>query len=356
MSDSKKVKIISIGGGWVVNNRHLLALKQSGHFDVIGVISNDPKRAESTAGKHGVPHCATELTFQGWQSEAEAVMIGTVPHVHHTLAKRALESGRHVLTEKPMTVDIRDAMDLDRIAKDKKRVLAVVHNFQFSRAAHAFRRDLAAGRIGDITSIYGVQLCNHKRNIPAWCDQLPLGLFYDEAPHFYYLFRSLAGGDLTFMGASVWKPHKSPPGGDKPQNTPRMVSGEYRAPAGYPVFLHINFESSLTEWHVTVVGEKATADIDVWRDIYVRLPNDGVHSAKDILWTSLTGTGQHFAGVLTGGLRYVTGRHLYGNDEVVARFYRAIQGEDSLQGMNPAEGLRVITMQHELIEKARYYD
>jgi scyllo-inositol 2-dehydrogenase (NADP+) len=344
-----KIRIISVGGGWVVNNRHIPALQQSGHFDVIGIVSNDPKRAEATAGKYNIKHCATELDFNGWQADAEAVMIGTVPHVHHALARRALEAGRHVLTEKPMTVEIRDALDLDALAKEKKRVLAVVHNFQFSRAAHAFRRDVAAGLIGDITSIYGVQLCNHKRNIPAWCDQLPLGLFYDESPHFYYLFRSLAGGDLEFVNGSVWKPKK-------PQNTPRMVSGEYRAPGGYPIFLHINFESSLTEWHVTVVGEKATADIDVWRDVYVRLPNDGVHSAKDILWTSLTGAGQHFMGVLTGGLRYLSGKHLYGNDEVVTRFARAIRGEDSLQGMNPDEGLKVIGMQHELIEKSKYFD
>ena len=349
MNTGKRVKIISVGGGWVVNNRHLPALQQSGHFDVIGIVSNDPKRAEATAGKFAIKNCSTELTFEGWQAEAEAVMIGTVPHVHHNLARRALEAGRHVLSEKPLTVEIHDAKDLDALARQKKLVLAVVHNFQFSRAAHAFRRDLKAGKIGNIASIYGVQLCNHKRNIPAWCDQLPLGLFYDESPHFYYLFRSLAGGDLTFAGGSVWKPHK-------PQNTPRAVSGEYRAPAGYPVFLHINFESSLTEWHVTVVGDKSTADIDVWRDIYVCLPNDGVHSAKDILWTSLTGAGQHFLGVLTGGLRYVSGKHLYGNDEVVSRFYRAIQGEDSLQGMNADEGLKVIGMQHELIEKAHYHD
>ncbi len=349
MPDQKKINIVSIGGGWVVNNRHIPALQQSGLFNVIGIVSNDPQRAESTARKFHIPNHATEVNFSsGWQAEAEAVMIGTVPHVHHTIAQQALTAGKHVLTEKPMTVEIKHAQELANLAVEKKRVLAVVHNFQFSRAAHAFRRDLQAGRIGKITGIYGVQLCNHARNIPAWCDQLPLGLFYDESPHFYYLFRSLAGGDLTWMGGSVWKPTKK-------QNTPRMVSGEYLAQAGFPVFLHINFESCLTEWHVTVCGEDATADIDVWRDVYVRLPNDGVHTAKDILWTSITGAGQHFAGVLSGGLRYLSGKHLYGNDEVVSRFYRAIRGEDSLQGMNPAEGLRVISMQHELIEKARYF-
>lgn len=346
---AERIKIISIGGGWVVNNRHIFALQKSGLFEVIGVISNDPARAERTARSHGIGQFDTEFKpGTGWQAGAQAVMIGTVPHVHHQIAKSALQAGLHVLTEKPMTVALEDARELGALAQEKKLTLAVVHNFQFSRAAKAFREDLKAGRIGKIKTVYGTQLCNHARNIPAWCDELPLGLFYDEAPHFYYLFRSIAGGEIQFLNSSVWK---SP----KKQNTPRVVSAEYLAGEGFPVFLHINFESSLTEWHVTVVGENGTADIDVWRDIYVRLPNDGVHTAKDILWTSLAGAGQHFAGVLTGGLRYVAKNHLYGNDEVVRRFHAAIHGTDSLQGMSPAEGLRVIEHMHELIAKARYY-
>ena len=346
---SKPIKIISVGGGWVVNNRHIPALKQSGLFDVIGVVSNDPDRAEKTARRHGIAHHA--LAFDptsGWQAEADAVMIGTVPHVHYPIAKAALEAGKHVLTEKPMTVEPAHARELADLAKAKGRVLAVVHNFQFSRAAEAYRRDLAAGRIGRIQTIYGVQLCNHRRNIPDWCDQLPLGLFFDEAPHFYYLFRSLTGGSIQWVNGSVWKPVK--PG----RNTPRVVNAEYQAGDGYPVFLHINFESSITEWHVTVVGEEGTADIDVWRDIYVRLPNDGVHSAKDILMTSVLGAGQHFGGVLTGGLRHVRGRHLYGNQEIVRRFHAAIQGDAQLQGMNPDEGQCVIGHMHALVAKARY--
>lgn len=342
------LKIISIGGGWVVNNRHIPALQQSGKFEVIGVISNDEARAKATCARHRIANWSTSFDpASGWQAEADAIMIGTVPHVHHELAAAALRAGKHVLTEKPMTVDPADAQRLADLAREHRRVLAVVHNFQFSRAADAYRRDLAAGRIGAIRSIYGVQLCNHRRNIPAWCDELPLGLFYDESPHFYYLFRSLAGGDLAWQGGSVWR-------GPKTQNTPVAVSGEYAAPGGYPVFLHINFASSLTEWHVTIVGEEGTADIDVWRDIYVRLPNDGVHSAKDILMTSVLGAGQHFLGVASGGLRYARGRHLYGNNVVVDNFARAIAGEDSLKGMDAAEGIRVIGMQHELVEKARY--
>lgn len=344
-----RIKIVSVGCGWVANNRHLPALKQSGLYDVLGVVSDHGHHAEATARKHGLPRHATGFDpTSGWQAEADAVMIGTVPHAHHAIAKAALMAGKHVLSEKPMTVELADGRELIDLAKEKNRVLAVVHNFQFGRAANQFRADLAAGKIGKIQTVYGVQLCNHKRNIPAWCDRLPLGLFYDEAPHFYYTFRWLAGGDLRFENGTVWKSNK------EGQNTPRVVSAEYSAPDGFPVFLHVNFVSSITEWHMTVVGEHGVADIDLWRDIYVYLPNDGVHTAKDILMTSVLGAGQHFAGVLSGGIRYARGKHLYGNNVVVKNFHRAIRGEDSLKGMDGAEGLRVITMMHELIEKSRY--
>ncbi len=346
---AEKVKIISIGGGWVVNNRHIPALLRSQLFEVIGVVSHDPDRAAATATRFDIPHHATRLDFdEPWQSAAEAVMIGAVPHAHYELARAALEAGRHVLTEKPMTVEPEHARELNRLAQEHSRVLAVVHNFQFSRAANRLRHDLAAGRLGRIQALYGGQICNHARNIPDWCDRLPLGLFYDESPHFYYLLRWLGGGDLRLEQAAV---RPSPIEG---RNTPRVVNAEYTAADGLPVYLHINFSSSLTEWHLVVVGERGTVDLDVWRDIYVFFPNDGAHTARDILRTSLAGAAGHFAGILTGGTRYLTGRHLYGNVEVVTRFYRAIHGENSLQGMDPSEGLRVIEMQHELIREARY--
>ncbi|HBA84331.1 MAG TPA: gfo/Idh/MocA family oxidoreductase [Verrucomicrobia bacterium] len=343
---NERIKVISIGGGWVVNNRHIPSLLKNPNFELIGVVSNEPERARRTAEKFGMKNYATETDLSsGWQSEADAVVIGTVPHAHYEIACSALEHGKHVLTEKPMVIDPAQGRDLRDRALAKKLTLAVVHNFQFARASHRFRQDFESGRIGKIQAIYGVQLCNHARNIPGWCDELPLGLFFDEAPHFYYLFRWLAGGDIDLLNASVWKaPGK--------RNTPRMVTGEYRSKDNYPVYLHINFASSLTEWHVTIVGDKGTADIDVWRDIYVYLPNDGVHTAKDILRTSLYSSGQHLWGVLTGGLRYAAGKHLYGNPDVQDRFCRAIRGEDSLKGMNADEGIRVVEMMHELIQRA----
>ncbi|MFH0907577.1 MAG: Gfo/Idh/MocA family oxidoreductase [bacterium] len=344
-----RINIISIGGGWVVNNRHIPALQQSGLFDIVGVVSKNPDHAQATARKHGIPNSALAVDFSGgWQAKAEAVMIGTWPETHYEIAKAALLAGKHVLTEKPMTVKQEHAVELAAMARERKLTLALVHNLQFGRAAQSLRRDLASGRLGPIRAVYGVQVSNHARKIPAWCHALPLGLFYDEAPHFYYLFRWLAG-DMELLQSTVWKDGRH-------DHTPRIVSAEYRAAKGFPVFLHVNFDSSITEWHITVIAEKGVAHLDMWRDIYHFLPNDGVHGAKDIFMKSIRMTTQHLRGVWANGLLYVRGGYLCGNNEVVSRFHRAIRGEDCLQGMNAEEGQRVTGMMHEVIAKARYFE
>ncbi|HIE10087.1 MAG TPA: Gfo/Idh/MocA family oxidoreductase [Kiritimatiellae bacterium] len=339
-----RTRIIAVGGGWVTNNRHLPAVLRSGLFEVLGVVSDSRERAEMTARKFGLSRFGNALDFTGWQKEAEAVVIGTTPQSHFDLAAYALQAGRHVLTEKPMTVTSEQAQRLCRMAEETGRVLAVVHNFQFSRAAERLKRRLADGRLGAVRTVYGIQLCNEKRKVPSWCDRLPLGLFYDEAPHFYYLLRWLGGPEIRLRHASVlpWDGRQ----------TPRAVSARYCGTTGIPLYLHINFDCAITEWHLIVITDHATVDLDIWRDIYTELPDDGSHLPWQIVRTSLCGALHHFAGVVTGALRYASGRHLYGNDQIVRRFCRAIHGEHALDGMSARDGLAVVELMHELISSA----
>ncbi|NLB55578.1 MAG: Gfo/Idh/MocA family oxidoreductase, partial [Lentisphaerae bacterium] len=154
----KKIKIICVGGGWVTNTRHIPALKASGKFDIIGVVSRQPDRSQSTAEKHGLPDYSTELDFNvPWQAEADAIMIGTVPHVHAEIAKKALLAGKSVLTEKPMVLDPKEALELQEIATEKNLTLAVVHNFQFANCATKLKALMASGEFGNIQAVYGVQ-------------------------------------------------------------------------------------------------------------------------------------------------------------------------------------------------------
>jgi len=208
------------------------------------------------------------------------------------------------------------------------------------------RRGMQAGRLGATRAIWALQMSNPARRLPDWFDELPLGLFYDESPHLIYLARALAGGDLEPVSATVQ------PSTLGHANTPAQISAQMRC-GTVPVSFEINFEAPLSEWHVMVLGERALATIDVFRDIAVLTPNDRGHLALDVLRTSAASSWHHWRGYVRSGLGHVRGRLLYGNDEVFARFHRAATTGAPAEGISAADALAVLRAQHWVLEAGR---
>jgi predicted dehydrogenase len=251
-----------------------------------------------------------------------------------------------VLTEKPFAMDVIEGEMMVDSARRSGKVLAIVHNFQFSRAARALEADMKRGRLGKIQRVAATQLGNPRRRLPVWYEELPLGLFYDESPHFFYLIRRLSGGELMLR-------HGHAVAGQKGENTPSLVNLLYRGAGGIPVTIDCQFDAAISEWYVRVSGDKATGLIDIFRDIYIRLPNDGTHSAPNILRTSLAAIWQHAIQHIPNGLALLTGQLDYGNNEIFGRFARAIQTGQLPQDIAAEDALDVLKLQHEAIEELR---
>ena len=138
--------------------------------------------------------------------------------------------------------------------------------------------------------------------------------------------------------------------------TPAIIHAQYESQEGdrrIPVTLALRFESPISEWHVTVLGDRALGDVDVFRDIYVRLPNDGIHGTMQVLRTSMTTTWAHWSQHVTRGPLHLTGRLLYGNDEVFGRFHAAVTRGVPLERIAALDALAVLRMQHEIVEQGR---
>src|SRR5262245_44269521 len=128
---SRGVRTAVVGLGWVGVHRHLPALAADPAFDVVGVIDRHPGRAQAVAARLGLRrhHAAERLTDVPWLEEVEAFTIATAPMSHAALIREALSLGRHVLTEKPFVLDPADGEALVALARERGRVLAIVHNF-----------------------------------------------------------------------------------------------------------------------------------------------------------------------------------------------------------------------------------
>jgi predicted dehydrogenase len=70
--------------------------------------------------------------------------------MHFKVCKEALEAGKHVLLEKPLTLKYSEAVELVKLAKSKKLILAVGHIFRFNNAIRKAKEMVDSGEFGRI--------------------------------------------------------------------------------------------------------------------------------------------------------------------------------------------------------------
>ena len=87
-----------------------------------------------------------------------AVVIATPAETHFSLAKKCLENGKHVLVEKPITLQTNDAKELIAIAQKNGLWLMVGHILLYHRAVITLKELVKSGKIGTLQYIYSNRL------------------------------------------------------------------------------------------------------------------------------------------------------------------------------------------------------
>ena len=83
----------------------------------------------------------------------DAVMISTTPEpTHYPIAKESLEAGKHVLLEKPIALELREADELIRLARSKDLVFTIGYSQRFNPKFAYVKRSIEDGTIGDPVS------------------------------------------------------------------------------------------------------------------------------------------------------------------------------------------------------------
>jgi len=347
-----KTKICIIGAGNISNTRHIPALKTIEDAVIEGVLSNKIERARQTAARHSIKNFAEididapdgGLSNTKWFKDVDAVVIGAPPHAHYPLVKMALEANKHVLVEKPMMMNEAECDELMALAKKKKKLLYVMHNFQYARNMLKLNEIIESRKYGEIENITEVQFTNHDRRLPEWYNDLPMGLFYDEAAHFVYLLDRHAGKIKVNNSYAVYNK-------DKSEMTPASLT--VNATAGdTPVVMMLNFHAPVCEWYYMVSFKKRILIYDFFKDILISLPTDGEHLAGDILRNSLAYTWQYWSQFIANGVRMLGGKLLYGHEIVLRKFVGAINGDPIDDNLTAESGRKNVVIINSIIDKA----
>jgi predicted dehydrogenase len=110
------------------------------------------------------------------RSDLDAVVIATPVATHFELAKRALLAGKHVLVEKPLASNSKQAEELVTIAEERRLVLMVDHIFLYSPAVQKLAQMYHDGELGQLQFIDSVR-------INLGLIQQDVNVIWDLAPH-----------------------------------------------------------------------------------------------------------------------------------------------------------------------------
>jgi predicted dehydrogenase len=101
--------------------------------------------------------------------EVSGVVIATPAETHYKLAKDCLLAGKHVMVEKPLTYDLKQAEELVRISESTGRHLMVGHTYEYNMAIQWIKRYIEDGELGVIYYAYSkrVNLGQIRRDVNA---------------------------------------------------------------------------------------------------------------------------------------------------------------------------------------------
>lgn len=219
------IEVLQIGGGAgsLIGPAHRIAMQMDGAFRVAGgVFSRSAAKNRQAAQDLGLDPARTYASVEEMlaQDPAQVISICTPNDAHFAQCRLALEAGRHVICDKPLTTSSEQTRELIALAARQKKLLGVTYNYSGYPLVHEARHRIADGQIGAVHLIQGefpqAFLSALKAQLAAGAD-VPHGLAWrtdpqqsggslvvlDLATHLFHLLEFVTGLEITAVSATV---------------------------------------------------------------------------------------------------------------------------------------------------------
>ena len=219
-----KLKMGMVGGGQgaFIGDVHRLAARLDGQIELVaGAFSRDPENSASTGRLLGLEPTRCYADYEQMmlaeaalpiESRIDFVAIVTPNHMHFPVAKTALEAGFHVLSDKPATLNLAEAIALRDIVERSGKRFALTHTYLGYPLVGVARDLVARGEIGRVRKVFVeyIQgwLANEVDNKQAaWRTDPsrsgPSGCMGDIGTHAHNLAEYVTGKQMTHVAADL---------------------------------------------------------------------------------------------------------------------------------------------------------
>jgi predicted dehydrogenase len=159
------MKVGIIGAGNIARLAHLPGYARLPGVEIAAITDILPAKAKAMAEQYKIPKVFTDYhEMLALKLDAISICVPNAVHAEATIA--ALESGKHVLCEKPMAMNTAEAQKMADTAKRVGKTLMMGFNNRFRSDAQALKARIEKGEFGDIYFARGGVI--RRRGIPGW--------------------------------------------------------------------------------------------------------------------------------------------------------------------------------------------
>jgi len=147
MADKLRCAVIGTGG---IGFDHLHSLVTCHRAAAVALAENNAHRAREACVRHNISRSYADYRELLEQPDIDAVTIALPTHLHAPVTIDALKARKHVLVEKPMALNAKEAAKMIETAKTMKRTLMVAQDLRFHKHTQAARAIIERGDLGEI--------------------------------------------------------------------------------------------------------------------------------------------------------------------------------------------------------------
>ncbi len=231
----KKIKTAIVGTGFM-GKVHAENVRRLGNVEIAAVVGSRPETAKKFADAMGIPLATSKLQDVLNDKEITVVHICTPNVDHYPMSLAAVEAGKAVLCEKPMTMNVDEARRLVEAAQEKKVLNCVEHNLRYYPVLQQVRQMIAHGDLGDILIVQGTYSQDWLLYDTDWNWRLDaesngkLRVMGDIGSHWMDMIQHLTGLSITAVCADLaifHKTRKRPKGSVETFSGKKGVTGDY---------------------------------------------------------------------------------------------------------------------------------
>lgn len=210
----KKIKTAIVGTGFM-GKVHAENVRRLGNVEIAAVVGSRQETADKFAEAMSIPFATSDLKVVLENKEIEAVHICTPNVDHFPMSLAAIEAGKAVLCEKPMTMTVKEARELVAGAKAKNAVNCVQHNLRYYPVVQQMRQMIASGELGEILIVQGTYSQDWLLYDTDWNWRLDaksngkLRVMGDIGSHWMDMIQHLTGQEITELCADLSIFHKN---------------------------------------------------------------------------------------------------------------------------------------------------